>query len=306
MLAKTRLDCNIVASAIEVSRSPPARQGGSSASAALIHFPCLQRGLESQLGVIAKTKGSSRPCFEWSVRGYSTFGLIDSNRSSTVLTVSNNRDRRQKQMASWMRKRKTADKLRRLVLPNLSPEDWAWAQKAALSVAGLLVKHHRQDQLDELEKALVSHGSEPTSCVLLPRAMDGRTQLAYKKGPPHVMTFRMWRSTNVRTSDELTALECCEFAFHMRKENVCVNPYHYQLTLTESREGKHNELCSSRTGTFVTSNCLNVRRFLPLPVLFNSIISAAFNWIRMGDQLKWRCALHSVLSVSWTLRTFEE
>lgn len=69
----------------------------------------------------------------------------------------------------------------------------------------------------------------------------------HRKGLPHVVYCRLWRwpdlqvSSNFRkityrnhsnyihfqSQHELKPLEHCEFAYHSRKDEICINPYHY-------------------------------------------------------------------------------
>ena len=69
-------------------------------------------------------------------------------------------------------------------------------------------------------------------------------QVSQKKGLPHVIYCRLWRFPDLSSHHELKPVENCnsckyfyfklyvkifvgEFAFHLRREEVCVNPYHY-------------------------------------------------------------------------------
>ncbi|KAA0723371.1 Mothers against decapentaplegic -like protein 3 [Triplophysa tibetana] len=65
-----------------------------------------------------------------------------------------------------------------------------------------------------------------------PRSLDGRLQVSHRKGLPHVIYCRLWRWPDLQSHHELRAIELCEFAFHMKKDEVCVNPYHYQRVET--------------------------------------------------------------------------
>uniref|UniRef100_A0A671RAA0 Mothers against decapentaplegic homolog n=1 Tax=Sinocyclocheilus anshuiensis TaxID=1608454 RepID=A0A671RAA0_9TELE len=64
------------------------------------------------------------------------------------------------------------------------------------------------------------------------RSLDGRLQVSHRKGLPHVIYCRLWRWPDLQSHHELRAIELCEFAFHMKKDEVCVNPYHYQRVET--------------------------------------------------------------------------
>ena len=48
------------------------------------------------------------------------------------------------------------------------------------------------------------------------------------QGLPHVIYCRLWRWPDLQSHHELRALDCCEFAFHLKRDEVCVNPFHYQ------------------------------------------------------------------------------
>ncbi len=38
---------------------------------------------------------------------------------------------------------------------------------------------------------------------------------------------RLWRFPDLQSHHELKPVEHCTFAFHLRREEVCINPYHY-------------------------------------------------------------------------------
>ena len=61
------------------------------------------------------------------------------------------------------------------------------------------------------------------------RSLDGRLQVSHRKGLPHVIYCRLWRWPDLQSHNELKAIEHCDFAFHLKKEEVCVNPFHYKL-----------------------------------------------------------------------------
>jgi len=44
---------------------------------------------------------------------------------------------------------------------------------------------------------------------------------------PHVICARIWRWPNIQRM-ELKHVECCQFAFELKRNFVCVNPYHYE------------------------------------------------------------------------------
>ncbi|XP_068011500.1 mothers against decapentaplegic homolog 2 isoform X1 [Melanerpes formicivorus] len=133
-----------------------------------------------------------------------------------------------------------------------------WCEKA---VKSLVKKLKKTGQLDELEKAITTQNSN-TKCVTIPstcseilglstpntidqwdttglysfseqtRSLDGRLQVSHRKGLPHVIYCRLWRWPDLHSHHELKAIENCEYAFNLKKDEVCINPYHYQRVET--------------------------------------------------------------------------
>ncbi|XP_072570401.1 mothers against decapentaplegic homolog 2 isoform X1 [Paramormyrops kingsleyae] len=103
-----------------------------------------------------------------------------------------------------------------------------WCEKA---VKSLVKKLKKTGQLDELEKAITTQNSN-TKCVTIPRSLDGRLQVSHRKGLPHVIYCRLWRWPDLHSHHELRAVEACQYAFNLKKDEVCVNPYHYQRVET--------------------------------------------------------------------------
>lgn len=68
------------------------------------------------------------------------------------------------------------------------------------------------------------------------RSLDGRLQVSHRKGLPHVIYCRLWRWPDLHSHHELKAIENCEYAFNLKKDEVCVNPYHYQRVETPGRK----------------------------------------------------------------------
>lgn len=98
-----------------------------------------------------------------------------------------------------------------------------WSEKA---VKSLVKKLKKNNTLDELEKAITTQDSK-TRCITIARSLDGRLQVSQKKGLPHVIYCRLWRFPDLQSHHELKAVDHCTYAFHLRREEVCVNPYHY-------------------------------------------------------------------------------
>ena len=106
-----------------------------------------------------------------------------------------------------------------------------WAEKA---VKSLVKKLKKTGGLEELERAITNPGL-PTKCVTIPRSLDGRLQVSHRKGLPHVIYCRLWRWPDLQSHHELRPVDCCEFAFSLKKDEVCVNPFHYQRVETPGK-----------------------------------------------------------------------
>nr|ARK19991.1 plexin domain-containing protein 2-like protein [Ampulex compressa] len=108
-----------------------------------------------------------------------------------------------------------------------------WSEKA---VKSLVKKLKKSAGLEELEKAITTQSCN-TKCITIPRPSPGGVgengvQGVRGKGLPHVIYCRLWRWPDLQSHHELRAIEHCEYAFTQKRDEVCVNPYHYQRIQT--------------------------------------------------------------------------
>ena len=103
-----------------------------------------------------------------------------------------------------------------------------WSEKA---VKSLVKKLRKAGSVEELERVL-SCQDPATPCITIPRSLDGRLQVSQRKGMPHVIYLRIWRWPDLTSHHEVKAKDHCQFAFHLKRDEVCVNVYHYDRVET--------------------------------------------------------------------------
>ncbi|KAM8870143.1 mothers against decapentaplegic homolog 4 isoform 2-T2 [Spinachia spinachia] len=94
----------------------------------------------------------------------------------------------------------------------------------------------KREELDSLITAVTTNGLHPSKCVTIQRTLDGRLQVAGRKGFPHVIYARLWRWPDLH-KNELKHVTFCQFAFDLKYDSVCVNPYHYERVASPAAAG---------------------------------------------------------------------
>lgn len=127
-------------------------------------------------------------------------------------------------------------------------DDDRYSEKAVKSLVRRLKK---TGGIEELERAISTQDSQ-TNCITIPRSeyitsgaqimphpsnsnsesLDGRLQVSHRKRLPHVIYCQLWRWPDLQNHHELKHVDNCEYAFSLRKEDVCINPYHYYRVQT--------------------------------------------------------------------------
>lgn len=89
----------------------------------------------------------------------------------------------------------------------------------------------KREELDSLITAITTNGAHQSRCVTIQRTLDGRLQVAGRKGFPHVIYAKIWRWPDLH-KNELKHIRCCQYAFDLKNDLVCVNPYHYERVVS--------------------------------------------------------------------------
>lgn len=111
----------------------------------------------------------------------------------------------------------------------------------------------KREELDSLITAITTNGSLPSKCVTIQRTLDGRLQVAGRKGFPHVIYAKIWRWPDLH-KNELKHVKYCKYAFDLKGDLVCVNPYHYERVVSSGLDLSSLTLSSSSHNSMDNEN----------------------------------------------------
>ncbi|CAF0955681.1 unnamed protein product [Adineta ricciae] len=114
--------------------------------------------------------------------------------------------------------------------------DDKWSEKA---IRGLIKRLTKSSMIDDLQLALDTKNPH-TRCVTIPR--DAQSKLvepnpsttvrkAFNDITPTIAFCRIWRWPDLNTHLELRPTPTCTYAFQHEKDQICVNPYHYERVI---------------------------------------------------------------------------
>ena len=116
----------------------------------------------------------------------------------------------------------------------------------------------KREELDSLITAITTNGSLPSKCVTIQRTLDGRLQVAGRKGFPHVIYAKIWRWPDLH-KNELKHVKYCKYAFDLKCDSVCVNPYHYERVVSSGIDLSDLTLSSSSHNSVEHDNNLGAQ-----------------------------------------------
>ncbi|XP_065222865.1 mothers against decapentaplegic homolog 3 [Planococcus citri] len=98
-------------------------------------------------------------------------------------------------------------------------------------IKNLVRRLKKGNATDELLKALANQDPN-TKCVTIPNACNDKAdniQGVRSKNLPHLVACRIWRWPHLQSYTDLQSSDNCNFGFSLKRDSVCINPYHYKL-----------------------------------------------------------------------------
>ncbi|CAF1954984.1 unnamed protein product [Rotaria magnacalcarata] len=123
----------------------------------------------------------------------------------------------------------------------LNSNEDKWSEKA---IKGLIKRLTKTSMIDDLQTALATKTSH-TRCVTIPSDAQNKlvepnpsttVRSAFSDATPIVAFCRIWRWPDLNTYLELRPVDTCPYAFQHEKDQICVNPYHYERVVAPCNE----------------------------------------------------------------------